>query len=146
MVSTCSFRTDAASTPIPIPTCPFINQGLVEFRLADPNKPGSVCTAEVHARIEPGGPNQTHILWDAQELENEPTGGCRNVGPEYVGDSTVDGPCCERIVDISLPLAKQSFRMLVRTDWTDNVATSSATAGSTPLELRLLLRRDPGRN
>lgn len=139
LVSACAFGDDAAScTPIPTPMCP-VDRVAISFLLYDPNKPGSICTADINVRIEPGESNQTRILWDAQELEDTPGGGCRNVGPENEGESAVNGPCCQQKVDIRLPIAKRTFLMIVQTDWTESAGTSSAIVAGPAIEVRVPL-------
>jgi hypothetical protein len=138
LVSLCAFGADATScTPVPSPLCPLLpgNAVLMHLLLYDPNKPGSTCTANVDVRIEIDGLNQTRIFWDAQELEDVPNGGCRNIGPEYQGESAVDGPCCQRTVDISLPVAKRTSRVTVRTDWTESTEPSSPALAASAIEL-----------
>lgn len=141
LVSACAFGEDAAScTPIPTPMCP-VDQVAIHSLLYDPNKPGSICTADINVRIQPGESNQTRILWDAQELQDAPGGGCRNVGPEYEGESTVNGPCCQQTVDIWLPIMKRTFRMAVQTDWTESTKASSAVVAGPAIEVGVPLFR-----
>jgi hypothetical protein len=119
-VSTCGFGANASScTPVQNPGCPrpLTERVRIHFRLANPDRPGSVCTADVFVGVEAIGNGGARALWDAQELEDAPGGGCRNVGPEYEGEATVVGACCERIIDIPLPAAQRTFRVVIRTDW-----------------------------
>lgn len=139
-VSTCSFGADTGScNPVPAPHCPFVNEGALRFSLYDPARPGSICVADVHVRIEAGIQNQTRVLWDAQELDTAPNGGCHPVGPEFEGESTIDGPCCQRIVDIPLPLAGRTFRMVVQTDWTGSAGASSTVVVTPASEISVPL-------
>lgn len=87
------------------------------FKLENPDRPGSICTADVMLDMEtmPGG--GARVFWYAQELEDAPSGGCRLVGSELAGEAIVRGACCERTIDIPLPNARRTFRVIVRTDW-----------------------------
>jgi hypothetical protein len=96
--------------------CP-LERTALSYLLQDPNKPGSACTATVHVTIEPAGGGAARVGWDAQELESGPAGGCQTIGPEYEGVATIDGACCSKVIDISLPEARRTFRLVVRTDW-----------------------------
>lgn len=118
-VSTCGFGADASGcTPVQNPGCPFTGERQrIFFKLANPDRPGSICTGDVRLDIEtlPGG--GARVFWHAEELEDAPSGGCRLVGSELAGEATVQGPCCERTIDIPLPNARRTFRVVVRTDW-----------------------------
>jgi hypothetical protein len=140
LVSACGFGADADScTPVPTPMCPMVSEEVVAMRLLlyDPNKPGSVCTAVIHLRIEVRGVDETRIFWDAQEFEDAEDGGCRTVGPEHEGGFTVNGPCCAERVDIHLPISKRTSRISVQTDWADNSQIPRIVSGDSPLEFRV---------
>jgi hypothetical protein len=116
-VSTCGFGANEAScTPVQLPGCPSTERVALDFRLANPDEPGSICTGNVHLVAEATRDGGAVVRWDAQELEETSTG-CRLVGPEYGGETTVEGPCCQLTVDILLPMARRTFRVVVRTDW-----------------------------
>jgi hypothetical protein len=116
-VSTCGFgETETTCVPLRGPGCPYRERVALFYLLVDPGRPGSICTADVHVFIEATTAGGVRLLWEAQELEDADIG-CRGIGPEYEGEATVEGPCCERSVDIPLPHARRTFRIVVRTDW-----------------------------
>ena len=117
-ISTCGFAWSALScTPVSVPGCPFVEHGAVAYLLVNPESPTPLCAGEIHVRVEPADGARTRVLWDAQEKAHMPDAGCRAVGPEYEGETIVEGSCCQAIIDIQLPNAKRTFRMAVATDW-----------------------------
>jgi hypothetical protein len=46
-----------------------------------------------------------------------PGGGCQFIGEPYEGQETVNGICCERLVDIPLRHWRRTLRLVTRTDW-----------------------------
>lgn len=54
------------------------------------------------------------ILWSAHERDSVT---CDFVGPEITGSTTIDGPCCERVIDIYFPAGRFTTRFAIRTDW-----------------------------
>jgi hypothetical protein len=137
--SGCSFGSNATSCNlVSNPNCPFAfpedsNQFVVVHQLLhNPDRPATNCTGEFHFRIERPGGSQIRILWDAQQLEEKPGGGCRAVGPHWDGEATIDGPCCQTIIDIRLPRAARTYRNVFRTDWNTIAVTSSHPAETIP--------------
>lgn len=117
-VATCGFGRDASScTPVPVPGGPRLQRVQLHFLLANPDRPGSVCTANVDVVADATPDGGAGLRWEAQELEDAAGGGCRNAGAQFAGTATVEGTCCERAVDIVLPVAQRTFRIRVRTDW-----------------------------
>ncbi len=54
------------------------------------------------------------IRWDASEFDPVT---CRVVGPELSGEASIAGPCCEKVIDIYLPVGDTTYRFAIRTDW-----------------------------
>lgn len=54
------------------------------------------------------------IRWSAHEWDSVT---CEVVGPEITGSATIEGPCCEKVIDIYFPAGKFTERFLIRTDW-----------------------------
>jgi len=54
------------------------------------------------------------IRWSAHEFDSVT---CAVVGPEITGSDAVEGPCCEKMIDIYFPSGQFTMRFLFRTDW-----------------------------
>jgi hypothetical protein len=69
-----------------------------------------VAGGEMQAAPEGGA----SVEWTAHEWDSVT---CRVVGAEITGRDVVNGPCCEKVIDVLFPAGKFFFRMVVRTDW-----------------------------
>lgn len=121
--STCSFGSDTVSChAIPDPGCPLVFErpgevALRQYLLHNPDRPNTICTGILHFKFQRTVDGTIRALWDAQELEEQPGGGCRDVGPHWDGEVTIAGTCCQEFIDIRLPRAGRTYRHVFRTDW-----------------------------
>lgn len=114
--ATCGFgANDTPCTAIPIPGCPLTRNVILEFILENPDNP--TCTALVDVAVDPTPEGGASVHWGVQEREAAPGGGCPFAGAPYEGTASVEGPCCENVVDIPITKARRTFRLVVRTDW-----------------------------
>jgi hypothetical protein len=116
VLSSCPIGANQTSCPpVQEPFCPRSEYGL-HARVVNPNRP-TVCTGDVFMRINATPEGGARIQWYAQEKTDAPGGGCQNVGQEFEGEVVVEGPCCERILDIRFPNGNFTSRWIFRTDW-----------------------------
>lgn len=118
-ISSCSFsRNEGSCSPLPS-VCTTSNEVLWRFFLGHDVKPGNICVGEVvlDARQTPDG--GAVISWRAVEFEGRAAGGCAEIGDWQTGARELKGPCCEERVDVVMPISGITFRLVIRTDWTN---------------------------
>ncbi len=96
-------------------SCPSAKGLILSFAVPNANPgvpPGCAGSVDIDARPSGGGAT---IRWQA--IEMDPSDGCRQVGPQMSGAATVQGSCCEEIIDVHFPKGDFTFRFALRTDW-----------------------------
>lgn len=115
-VATCSFTgRDAECQSIQLPGCPTGTRRVVSLLLANLVAVGPcVAAGEMTLDARPTENGGVHVLWDAQEFDPIT---CRATGAEQKGEMSLSGPCCDRSLDVYLPLHNLTARVQVRSDW-----------------------------
>ncbi len=85
--------------------------------LVNPNRDAAhPCTAGGELQIVASATTDggATIRWSAHEWDSVT---CAVVGPEIASSTGIDGPCCEKVIDIYFPAGKFTARFAIRTDW-----------------------------
>lgn len=115
-VSTCGFGEGETSCPPVLLNCPYKQPVVLQFLVVNSLDNALVCPSFVDAAIDPT-PEGGEVHWSVQERQAAFGGGCQFVGEPYEGQATVQGICCEKIVDIPLRHWRRTFRLVARSDW-----------------------------
>ena len=117
-IATCLFRgREAGCEPGPIlPGCPRRSWGPI-MTLVNPSRDAlhpCVAGGELHLAVTATAVGGATISWEGSEWDSVT---CRVVGPEITGSTSIDGPCCEKTIDVHYPAGDFTVRFVIRTDW-----------------------------